>query len=113
MDSFTLNEMSSCKKDSFVRVAITRHGTWSLGHRINGSFGSSSTPGSPGHHFDPVSDPSFSGFRKNAQNAKCTFEMLKCMTSHCQVSVVGLKSLDVSPRNELLHLPMIIKNSLA
>jgi len=77
VDSFTLNEMSSCKKDSFVRVAITRHGTWSLGHRINGSFGSSSTPGLPGHHFDPVSDPSFSGFRKNAQNAKCTFEMLK------------------------------------
>jgi len=29
------------------------------------------------------------------------------------VSVVGLKSLDVSPCNELLLLPMIIKNSLA
>jgi len=29
------------------------------------------------------------------------------------VSVVGLKSLDVSPRNELLLLPMIIKNYLA
>ena len=29
------------------------------------------------------------------------------------MSVVGLKSLDVSPRNELLLLPMIIKNSLA
>ena len=25
---------------------------------------------SPGHHFDPVWDPSFSGFRKNVQNAK-------------------------------------------
>jgi len=34
------------------------------------------------------------------------------MTSHCQVSVVGLKSLDVSPCNELLLLPVIIKNSL-
>ena len=33
------------------------------------------------------------------------------MTSHCQVSVIGLKSLDVSPCNELLLLPMIIKNS--
>ena len=33
--------------------------------------------GSPGHHFDPVLDPSFSVFRKNAQNAKRTFEMLK------------------------------------
>ena len=31
-----------------------RHGTGSLGHRVNGSFGSSFTSGSPGHHFDPV-----------------------------------------------------------
>jgi len=40
---------------------------------------------------------------------------LKCWNdkSYCQVSVVGLKSLDVSPCNELLLLPMIIKNSLA
>jgi len=40
---------------------------------------------------------------------------LKCWNdkSHCQVSVVGLKSLAVSPCNELLLLPMIIKNSLA
>jgi len=28
-----------------------RHGTRSLGHRVNGS---SFTSGSPGHHFDPV-----------------------------------------------------------
>ena len=33
--------------------------------------------------------------------------------SHCQVSFVGLKSLEVSPCNELLLLPMIIKHSLA
>jgi len=33
---------------------LTRHGTESLGHRVNGSFGSSFTSGSPGHHFDPV-----------------------------------------------------------
>ena len=46
----------------------TRHGTGSLGHRVNGSFGSSFTSGSPGHHFDPVWDPSFSGFRKKAQD---------------------------------------------
>ena len=40
---------------------------------------------------------------------------LKCLNdkSHCQVSVVGLKSLDVSPCNEFLLIPMIIKNSLA
>ena len=31
-----------------------RHGTGSLSHRVNGSFGSSFTSGSPGHHFDPV-----------------------------------------------------------
>jgi len=37
--------------------------------------------GSLGHHFDPVWDPSFSGFRKNAQNAKRTFEMLKWQKS--------------------------------
>jgi len=36
---------------------------------------------SPGHHFDPVWNPSFSGFRKNAQNAKRTFEMLKWQKS--------------------------------
>jgi len=38
-----------------LTVALSiRHGTGSLGHRINGSFGSSFTSGSPGHHFDPV-----------------------------------------------------------
>jgi len=31
-----------------------RHGTGSLGHRVNGSFESSFTSGSPGHHFYPV-----------------------------------------------------------
>jgi len=31
-----------------------RHATGSLGHRVNRSFGSSFTSGSPGHHFDPV-----------------------------------------------------------
>ena len=35
-----------------------------LGHWVNGSFGSSFTSGSPGHHIDPVWDPSFPGFRK-------------------------------------------------
>jgi len=32
----------------------TRHETGSLGHWVNGPFGSSFTSGSPGHHFDPV-----------------------------------------------------------
>ena len=39
-----------------------RHGTGSLGHRVNGSFGSFFTV----RHFDPVWDPSFSGFRKKS-----------------------------------------------
>ena len=30
-------------------VVNARHGTGSLGHRVNGSFGSSFTSGSPGH----------------------------------------------------------------
>jgi len=34
--------------------APTRHGTGSLGHRVNGPFGSSFTSESPGHHFDLV-----------------------------------------------------------
>ena len=36
---------------------LPRHGTGSLDRRVNGSFGSSFTSGSPGHHFDPVWDP--------------------------------------------------------
>jgi len=57
-----------------------------------------------------VWDPSISGFRKKP---KMQNVHLKCWNdkSHCQVSVVGLKSPDVSPCNELLLLPMIIKNS--
>jgi len=39
-----------------------------LGHWVTGSFGSSFTSGSPGHHFDPVWDPSFPGFRKKAED---------------------------------------------
>jgi len=40
-----------------VRLCVcvcVRHGTGSLGHRVNGSFWSSFTSGSPGDHFDPV-----------------------------------------------------------
>ena len=73
----------TCNPDIFVR-----HGTGSLGHRVSGSFGSSFTAGSPGHHFDPVWDLSLSGFRKNAQNAKRTFEMLKWQKS---LSCAGYK----------------------
>ena len=48
---------------------FTRHGTGSFGHRVNGSFGSSFTSGSPGH-FYPVWDPSFPGFRKKCPKCK-------------------------------------------
>jgi len=87
----------------------SRHGTGSLGHQVNGlSF----TSGSSGHHFDPVWDRSFSPIFENMPKMQNVH--LKCWNdkSHCQVSVVGLISLDVSPCNELLLLPVIIKNSL-
>ena len=92
-------------------VCVRRHGTGSLGHRViwvifhvrvtRLSF----WPGARPEGVFPV-------FEKNAQKQNVH---LKCRNdkSHCQVSVVGLKLLDVSPCNELLHLPMIIKNSLA
>ena len=50
-------------------LLCSRHGTGSLGHRVNGSFRSSFTSGSPGHHFDPMWDPSF--FRFSKKRPKC------------------------------------------
>ena len=44
-----------------------RHGTGLLGHRVSGSFGSSFTSGSPGHHFDPGARAEFFRFSKKAQ----------------------------------------------
>jgi len=75
-------------------IILTGHGTGSLGHRVNGS---SFTSGSPGHHSDPVWDPSFSGFRKNAQTAERTFEMLKWQKSLsgvcCWTEITGCQSM--------------------
>ena len=87
-------------------------GHWVTGS-INGSFGSFFTSGSPGHHSDPMRDPSF--FPVFDKMPKMQNVHRKCCNdeSHCQVSFVGLKSLEVSPCNELLLLPMIIKHSLA
>jgi len=59
----------------------TRHVTGSLGHRVNGSLGSSFTFGSPDHHFDPVWDPIFFRFSKKCPKWKRTFEMLKSQKS--------------------------------
>jgi len=52
-----------------------------LGQWVTGSMGHFGHLSRPGHHYDPVWDPSFSGIRKNAQNAKRTFEMLKWQKS--------------------------------
>jgi len=61
---------------------MNRHGTGSLGRRVNRSFGSSFTSGSPGYHFWPGVRPEFFPFSKtNAQNAKRIFEMLKWQKS--------------------------------
>ena len=97
-----------------VRWFATRHGTGSLGHRGNGSFGSSFTSGSPGNRVIILTRCETVVFPVFEKMAKMQNLHLKCWNdkSHCQVSVVGLKSL-VSPCNELLLLPMIIKNSLA
>ena len=67
----------SARTSTMIR---TRHGTGSLGRRVNGSFGSYFTSGSPGHRVIILircETPVFPGFRKNARNAKRTFEMLK------------------------------------
>ena len=58
-------------------VVGVRHGTGSLGQWVIWVIFHIRVTGSLGHHSDPVWDPSFSGFRKNAQNAKRTFKMLK------------------------------------
>ena len=44
--SFTYGGARPCSAHAVVH---SRHGTGSLGHRVNGSFGSSFTSGSPGH----------------------------------------------------------------
>ena len=49
-----------------------RRQTW------NWIIGSSFTFGSPGHHFDPVWDPSFSGFRKKCPKCRTYIWHLKC-----------------------------------
>jgi len=94
----------------------TGHGTGSLGHRVNGSFGSSFTSGSPGHRVIILTRYETRVFPVFKKIPKMQNVHLKCWNdnSHCQVSVVGLKSLDFNPCNEwTFTLPMIIKNSLA
>ena len=78
-----------------------------LGHWVTGSMGHLGHLPRPGHRviiLTRCETRVFSGFRKKP---KMQNVHLKCWNdkSHCQVSVVGLKSLDVSPCNELLLLP--------
>ena len=88
-------------------------GHWVTYCRSMGHLGHLSLPGQTGHHFDPVWNPEFFRFSKKMPKMQNVHLKWWNDKSHCQVSVVGLKSLDVSPCNELLLLPMIIKNSLA
>ena len=109
--------------DSFVTIDSvttlhpmhTRHRTGSLGHRVNGSFGSSFTSGLPVHRVIILTRCETIVFPVFEKCPKMYNVRLKCWNdkNHCQLSVVGLKSLDASPCNELLLLPMVIKNSLA
>ena len=82
---------------NFCSTATRSQPDMELGHWVTGSFGSSFTSGSPGHHFDPVLDPSFSGFRKNAQNEKRTFDMLKWQKPSsgvcCWTEITGCQSM--------------------
>jgi len=90
----------------------TRHGTGSLVTRSVSHLSHLSRPGHRVIILTRCETRVFSGFRKKCPKCKKYIWNAE-MTSHCQVSVVGLKSLDVSPCNEVLLLPMIIKKSLA
>ena len=82
-----------------------------MGHWVTGSMGHSGHLSRPGHRVIFLTQCETRVFPVFEKMPKMH---LKCRNdkSHCQMSVVGLKSLDVSPCNELLLLPMIIKNSL-
>ena len=83
-----------------------------LGHWVTGSMGHLSRPG---HRVIILTRRETRVFPVVVKMPKMQNVHLKCGNdnSHCQVSVVGLKSLDVSPCNELFLLPIITKNSLA
>jgi len=65
------------QRDYVARVYCYQRWNWVIGSPGHLGHLYVGVTRSPGHHFDPVRDPSFPGFRKNAQNAKRTFEMLK------------------------------------
>ena len=77
-----------------------RHGTGSLGHRVNWSFGSSFTFGSRGQRVIILTRCETRFFPVFEKMPKMQNIYLKYWNdkSHCQVSVVGLKSMDESAR---------------
>ena len=95
----------------YASAVCARHGTGSLGHRVNGSSFTR-----PGHRVIILTRCETRVFPVFEKMLKMQKVHLKCWNdkSHCLVSVVArLKSLDVSRCNKLLLLPVIIKNSLA
>ena len=86
-----------------------------LGHWVTGSVGHLGHLSRPGHRVISLTWCETRVFPVFEKMPKMQNVHLKCWNDkgHCQVSVVGLKSLDVSPCNEVLLLPMIIRNSLA
>jgi len=86
-----------------------------LGHWVTGSMGHLGHLSRPGHRVIILIRCETRVFPVFEKMPKMQNLHLKCCNdkSHCQMSVVGLKSLDVSPCNELLLLFMIIKNSSA
>ena len=99
--------LNQCRLEVAAELQQRRRRTdMELGHWVTGSSFTS------GSSFWPSVKPEFLRFSKKCPKCK-TYIWNGEMTSHCQVSVVGLKSLDVRPCSELLLLPMIIKNSLA
>jgi len=86
-----------------------------LGHWVTGSMNHLGHLSPPGHRVIILTRCETRVFPVFEKMPKMQNVYLKCWNdkSHCQVTVVGLKSLAVSPCNELLLLPRIIKNSLA
>ena len=87
------------------KLAMTGYQIWNW---VTGSMGHLSRPGHQVIILTQCETRFFPVLEKMPVHLKCSNDK-----SHCPVSVVGLKSLDVSPCNELLLLPMNIKNSLA
>ena len=85
-----------------------------LGHWVTGSMGHLGHLSRPGHRVIILTRvrPEFFRFFKMPKIQNVHLKRWNDK-SHCQVSVVGLKSLDVSACSELLLLPMTVKNSSA